>query len=243
MMAVAKRSRTPASRRSAASAAVATAAKAAPRIRGAAVPMLVPAYGPVTVLIVGEAPGPRGADKSGVPFFGDAAGRMLYQVLVQIGAATLPDGLATMPWDGAAFADAGMRPVVAGVALGNAFARCPTDNGQTFRAPSRAELESPANLQRLQQDLRALHARGLRGVVTLGKVAARTMARVLQELPDLHLLQQAIPHPSAQGLLSMAPDRGKGARMADLQAAWMARCAEQLRDAGFTPAAHPTETL
>ena len=86
-----------------------------------------------------------------------------------------------------------------------------------------------------------LHARGLRGVVALGKVAARTLARVLQELPDLQLVQQAMPHPSAQGLLSMAPDRGKGARMADLQAAWIARCATAICDAGFTSSALPGE--
>lgn len=242
MMAVAKRRRSPASRRNASSSAVATSGAAAPRIRGSAVPMLVPADGPVRVLIVGEAPGPRGADKSGVPFFGDAAGRMLYQVLVRLGAATLPAALESMPWDGAAFAAASLVPTLCGVALGNAFDQCPTDDGHKFRAPSRAELESPANTQRLQTDLLALHARGLRGVVTLGKVATRTMARVLDAMPELSVAQQSVPHPSAQGLLSMAPDRGKGARMADLQDAWMARCAEQIREAGDLPRAMTPET-
>jgi len=31
----------------------------------------------------------------------------------------------------------------------------------------------------------------------------------------------ALPHPSAHGLLTSAPNRGKGARMADLEAAWV----------------------
>jgi len=52
------------------------------RILGTPVPMLMPLDGPVHVLLVGEAPGPRGADKSGVPFLGDAAGKVLYDVLV-----------------------------------------------------------------------------------------------------------------------------------------------------------------
>ena len=60
------------------------------RILGTPVSMLAPADGPVQVLIMGEAPGPRGADKSGVPFLGDAAGRMLYDVLARMGAVTLP---------------------------------------------------------------------------------------------------------------------------------------------------------
>ena len=62
--------------------------------------MLVPETGPVHVLLVGEAPGPRGADKSGYPFFGDGAGQHLYTALVRLGAMSLPDALRSMPWDG-----------------------------------------------------------------------------------------------------------------------------------------------
>jgi uncharacterized tellurite resistance protein B-like protein len=61
------------------------------------------------------------------------------------------------------------------VALGNAFNRCPTDNGATFRAPTRSELDGPENAARLTRDLAALRARGLIGVVTLGRVATRTL--------------------------------------------------------------------
>ena len=202
-----------------------------PRIIGNTVPVLTPIDGPIHVLLVGEAPGPRGADKSGFPFFGDAAGKHLYQVLARMGAVTLPDAVATLPWDGARFRDAGLHPVAHGVALGNAYDRCPTDDGVSFRTPARVELEGPDNLRRLAAEVTRLQARGLRGVVTLGRVATRTMDMVLVQFPTI--TRAAVPHPSAQGLLSMAPDRGKGARMADLQEAWMLLCRDRIVDAGF----------
>lgn len=203
------------------------------RIVGRPVPPLVPASGPVHVLLVGEAPGPRGADKSGYPFFGDAAGRHLYQVLARMGAVTLPPAVDALPWDGARFLEAALQPVAHGVALGNAYDRCPTDDGTSFRAPSRAELEGPDNVQRLTRELEALRLRGLRGLVTLGRVATRTMDVVLAHAPMPSLVRHALPHPSAQGLLSMAPGRGKGARMQDLQDAWMVRCRDMILEAGY----------
>lgn len=203
------------------------------RIRGAAVPLHVPATGPVHVLVVGEAPGPRGADKSGIPFWGDAAGTLLYTVLERVGAATVPARVADGPWDGARLAAEGLAPVLHGVAVGNAWPACPTNDGHRFRAPTRAELEGPDNLARLGRELAVLRARGVQGVVALGRVAARTMARVLDTEGAQGLVLAPLPHPSAQGLLSMAPDRGRGARMADLQALWMTRCAEALHRAGL----------
>ena len=203
------------------------------RILGMAVPLLLPAVGAVHVLVVGEAPGPRGADKSGVPFFGDAAGRHLYTALQRLNAITLPPEVDRMDWDGAAFTAAGLAPLAHGVALGNAYDRCPSDDGQRFRAPSRSELESPRNFARLNRDLDQLTARGLKGIVTLGRVAARTIDVLLAQTPRPHLVRCALAHPSAQGLLSMAPDRGKGAKMADLQEAWMARCQHGVRQAGY----------
>lgn len=209
--------------------------RAQARIRGISVPMLVPETGPVHVLLVGEAPGPRGADKSGYPFFGDGAGQHLYTALVRLGAMSLPDALRSMPWDGARFANAGLRPQPHGVALGNALERCPTDNGMTFRTPTRAELENDLNLARLNADMSKLLKRDLRGVVTLGKVAARTIDACLARYPLLaaSLVRRALPHPSAQGLLSMAPNRGKGARLADLQEAWMQQCQQAVLEAGY----------
>jgi uracil-DNA glycosylase len=187
----------------------------------------------VHVLVVGEAPGPRGADKSGIPFWGDAAGAPLYHALAALGAVTLPSAVADGPWDGAHFAARGLVPDLHGVALGNAWPACPTNDGHRFRAPSRAELESRDNLTRLQGELAALRPRGLQGVVALGRVAARTMARALDGHEGAGVRLATVPHPSAQGLLSMAPQRGRGARMADLQALWRHRCAEALLAAGL----------
>jgi len=202
----------------------------------------VPTDGPVHVLLVGEAPGPRGADKSGVPFFGDAAGLHLYRVLERMGAVVLPETTRTLPWDGAQFALAGLRPTAFGVALGNAFDRCPTDDGVRFRAPTRTELEGDENVTRLAHELTQLCARGLQGVVTMGRVATKTLDGVLTRFPMPTLARGAVPHPSAQGLLSMAPERGKGARMLDLQETWMAQCEAQIVQAGFVRVTLPEQT-
>jgi hypothetical protein len=198
----------------------------ASRIRGAAVAPLAPMdpVSPIRAVLVGEAPGPRGADQSGIPFFGDRAGKPLYAALAAAGVLTWvgdPDGV---PWDGAALLRAGVRPVVTRVLLTNAFDRCPTDDGQHFRAPSRVEREDPDNLSRLRSDIARAAERGADRICCLGKVAASVVT-----LLDMPLTVHALPHPSAQGLLTSAPDRGKGARMADLEAAWIAQLAALLR--------------
>jgi uracil-DNA glycosylase len=189
--------------------------------------------GEVRVLIVGEAPGPRGADKSGFPFFGDAAGKHLYGALRELGAVRVPDSIDTVKWDGAVLRAAGYAPVAHQVALTNAFNRCPTDDGQKFRAPSRDELEGNENMNRLRGEIDALRLRGLRGIVTLGKVATRTMQLVVEQFYDNTIPVVPLPHPSAQGLLSMAPNRGKGARLSDLQDGWMRECTNAIVKAGF----------
>lgn len=203
------------------------------RINGTSVPMHTPIDGPVYVVAFGEAPGPRGADQSGVPFFGDGAGKHLYRALANAGAAVLPPLVATLTWDGALFRANGLVPVMHGVALGNAFDRCPTDDGVKFRAPTRAELEGDENLARLTRDIDAARARGLRGIVTLGKVAERTIDTLAKRTDLSTLTRVAVPHPSAQGLLSMAPNRGKGARLADLEDAWVVRCRAAFHAAGL----------
>ncbi len=214
-----------------------TNASSGSRIVGAPVPPLVPDSGPVPVLCVGEAPGPRGADKSGVPFFGDRAGLPLYRALVAADACTLPPQLETLPWDGAVFAAEGLRPLLRGVAVGNAFPCCPTNDGQRFRAPSRAELQSRENRERLRRELDALASRGLSIVLALGRVATDTLQSVVAEhverWPNLRIV--SVPHPSAQGLLSAAPERGKGARLADLAAAWEANLAQIVRASREAP--------
>jgi len=205
------------------------------RIIGAPVPMLVSREGPVHVLIVGEAPGPRGADKSAIPFWGDAAGKHLYTALAAIGAVTLPRTYDTVAWDGNALRRRAYKPTAHGVALTNALDRCPTDDGFRFRAPARRELQSPDNLRRLAADIERLLPRGLTGILTLGRVATATVEHLLGTRPDITLRTQSVVHPSAQGLLSMAPNRGKGSRMADLQAQWQVRVQTALTELGFVP--------
>ena len=207
------------------------------RIVGAPVPPLLPKTGDVRVLIVGEAPGPRGADKSGVPFFGDAAGKHLYLALRKLGAVALPDSVDELRWDGAQLRAAGCNPIAHQVSLTNAFDRCPTDDGKKFRAPTPEELFDDANTGRLRGEIDALRKRGLTGIVTLGKVATRTMQTVVHDSYADGITVRALPHPSAQGLLSMAPNRGRGARMADLQTAWMEQCMSAIRAAGFDASA------
>lgn len=203
------------------------------RINGTSVPMHTPTDGPIYVLVFGEAPGPRGADQSGVPFFGDGAGKHLYRALSAAGACVMPPLVATLKWDGALFRTNALAPAMHGVALGNAFDRCPTDDGVKFRAPTRAELEGDDNMARLTRDIDTAKRRALRGIVTLGKVAERTIDALARHTDLSTLTRVAVPHPSAQGLLSMAPHRGKGARLADLEDAWVVRCRVALHAAGL----------
>ncbi len=179
---------------------------------------------PIRAVVVGEAPGPRGADQSGIPFFGDRAGRPLYAAMFDAGVLRWVGDPASVPWDGARLIRAGVRPVVSQVLLTNAFDRCPTDDGTKFRAPTKAERESAANIARLRGDIALAVSRGADRICCLGRVAASVVT-----LLDTGLTVHALPHPSAQGLLTSAPNRGKGARMADLEAAWVHNLAALLR--------------
>jgi hypothetical protein len=177
-------------------------------------------------MLLGEAPGPRGADQSGIPFWGDRAGILVYQALERAGLALVP-AEAYARWDGSVLRELGLVPELRGAALGNAFPFCPSRDLQSFRAPTDAELRSPANLARLRADLdRAVElSQGTLRVITLGKRAQW----LLRNLPGASPWQvHALPHPSAQGLLQDAPGRGKGLKMADLQRDWQARLATLL---------------
>jgi len=188
------------------------------RIQGHPVPALFPASGPVSVMLFGEAPGPRGADQSGIPFWGDGAGITVYRALAATGRAEVPEA-AWEDWDGARFKALGLTPRLQGTALSNAFPACPTKDGEHFHAPSNRDLLAPANLARLSAELaralvdRTSHLR----VIAFGKRAEWVLSR-LPEAAVIDLL--ALPHPSAQGLLQGAPNRGKGLKLADLRAAW-----------------------
>ncbi len=205
----------------------------ASRIVGKPVAPLIPQDGSVFVLLVGEAPGPRGADKSGIPFFGDGAGKHLYAALRELGAVHLPEVIDGLPWDGAVFAEQGVKPTSDGIALGNAYDRCPTDDGSSFRAPTRSELTSAANVSRIDGEIDMLVARGLHGIVTMGRVAATTIDFVLRGSPRPQLVRRAVVHPSARGLLSTVRGKAGVSTMAELQNVWKKQCQDAIREAGY----------
>lgn len=180
-----------------------------------------PAAGdPVSVMLFGEAPGPRGADKSGIPFWGDRAGKLVYDALDSAGLCTLPCPIAELPWDGAKLRAMAAEPALTGAALSNAWPACPTDDGDAFRAPSRSELESPANLRRLAREIGEAVDRGASAVVTMGSVAHRTIGLLLG-VADIGLLRYAtVRHPSAQSLM-FAPERRAGMRLHDMERLWV----------------------
>lgn len=198
-----------------------------PRIHGQPVPALFPEEGPVSVMLFGEAPGPRGADQSRIPFWGDGAGITVYRVLAATGRAVVPEA-AWADWDGARFRALGLAPRLHATALSNAYPECPTKDGEHFHAPANRDLLAPANLARLAAELHRAAAGGsapLR-VIAFGKRAEWVLGR-LPGAPPFSLV--ALPHPSAQGLLQGAPNRGKGLKLEDLRRAWQGALQELLR--------------
>ena len=179
---------------------------------------LFPVEGSIHVMLYGEAPGPLGADKSGIPFWGDRSGVNVYRALQESGMALVPPA-AFEDWGGERFQRLGLRPNLMGAALSNAYPVCPTRDGMRFRAPSDAELKQAANLARIRQELSKAAARcpGRLRIITMGRRAAWIFQR-MDGVPEFEL--QTLPHPSAQGLLQAAPGKGKGLRLADLQAEW-----------------------
>jgi len=200
------------------------------RILGTRVPALFPPKGPVSVMIFGEAPGPNGADKSGIPFFGDRAGKPVYDALIAEGRCRLSRPLEGIPWDGAALKAAGVRPTLIDTALSNAYPVCPTDDGEHFRAPSKAEMSSPANVRRVRSELAKARRRGLRTVIVLGRTADWLLGTYLglREEPDLNYHQ--IAHPSPLGLMWLARRAGKGVRVSQVKAEWMRQFRSMLRE-------------
>jgi hypothetical protein len=208
------------------------------RIARGLVPAIFPDSGPVSTLLIGEAPGPTGADKSGVPFWGDEAGKLLYRTLEALGLAVFPatvwDG-----WDGETLKSLGIKPRLKGVAITNAFGRCPTDNGTSFRSPSDAELSSADNRARLNRDVAkavAMRSGSNLRVVTLG-ARARTAFELLPPLSNVEVTH--LSHPSRQGLLQAEPNRGKGTKIESLRQAWAAKLTLLLWDGPTGPGTTP----
>ncbi|GLI21684.1 uracil-DNA glycosylase [Xanthobacter flavus] len=113
----------------------------------------VPAFGPVDapLLIVGLAPGLRGANRTGRPFTGDYAGDLLYATLIEYGFARGP--YAAHPEDGLA---------LTGARIVNAVRCVPPQNKPT-----------PEEIRTCRPFLSAAMAEmpALRAIVTLGKIA------------------------------------------------------------------------
>jgi uracil-DNA glycosylase len=193
------------------------------------VPAIFPESGTVSTLLVGEAPGPNGADKSGIPFWGDEAGELLYRTLESQGLAVFP-ATVWKDWDGATLNSLGVKPRLTGVAVTNAFGRCPTDNGTSFRTPTKAEVSSDDNRARLSRDIAkaiAMCAGADLRVVTIGEVA-RAAVQLLGPLQGVEI--QQLPHPSRQGLLQTQPNHGKGMHIDDLRQDWAAQLKSLLAD-------------
>ena len=199
------------------------------RILGTRVPAFFPAKGPVSALVYGEAPGPNGADKSRIPFFGDRAGRPLYEALEEEGRCRFTKPLDGVKWDGAALREAGVLPVVSDVALSNAFNICPTDDGEHFRAPSKAELSGAANVKRVQSEIAKAKRRGLHTVIVLGRHADWLLGTHLGLRDDPAISYHQITHPSPLGLMGMAKRAGKGVRVSQMKDRWMKEFRRMLR--------------
>jgi hypothetical protein len=214
---------------------VSRARKPAPssgRILRSRVPPLFPARGPVSVLIFGEAPGPNGADKSLIPFFGDRAGKPVYEALVDEERCRFSKSIEGVRWDGAALIAAGVRPTLTDTALSNAYNACPTDDGEHFRAPTKDELRSDENVRRVRAELAKARRRGLRTVIVLGRTADWLLGTHLGLRDDEALAYHQITHPSPLGLMGMAKRAGKGVRVSAMKDEWMRQFKRMLRDGG-----------
>ena len=199
------------------------------RILGTRVPALFPAKGSVGALIYGEAPGPNGADKSGIPFFGDRAGRPLYEALEEEARCRFTRPIDDVRWDGAALRAAEIRPIVSDAALSNAYQICPTDDGEHFRAPSKAELSSPENVKRVRSELAKARRRGLHTVIVLGRTADWLLGTHLGLRDDASIAYHQITHPSPLGLMGMAKRAGKGVRVSAMKEQWQKDFRRMLR--------------
>lgn len=182
------------------------------------------------MMIYGEAPGPNGADKSGIPFFGDRAGKPVYDALIDEERCRLSRSLDGVQWDGAALKAAGVRPTLTGTALSNAYPVCPTDDGEHFRAPSKAEMGGVANLRRVRSELAKARRRGLRTVIVLGRTADWLLGTKLGLRDDPDLTYHQITHPSPLGLMWLARRAGKGVRVSQVKADWMRQFRSMLNE-------------
>jgi hypothetical protein len=184
------------------------------RILQTVVPPIFPSNGKINAIIYGEAPGPRGADKTGIPFFGDACGKLLYQTLYENGMLLikprqtenlravdevrwcnkLVEGLWVNWNNGETLRDMlkDFSFELREVALSNSYDRCPTSDGEKFRKPFREELESDENKNRIRGEIDQLD-KGTR-ILALGCSAKAILTR----LGYNEIIY--VPHPSQRNL-------------------------------------------
>lgn len=142
----------------------------------------VPSWGPLDapLLIVGLAPGMRGANRTGRPFTGDYAGKLLYATLLEFGLAE--GAYAETP-------DDGMR--LTGCRIVNAVRCVPPEN-----LPTPAEIHACNGF--LAGEIGAMPR--LRAVLALGGVAHNAVLRALGLKPSAFRFAHAAEHAPRPGL-------------------------------------------
>jgi len=133
------------------------------------------------LLVVGLAPGLNGANRTGRPFTGDAAGELLYPTLIRHGFAA--GGYAARP-------DDGLRLI--GCRITNAVRCVPPGN-----RPTAAEVRQCREF--LAAEIAALGR--LRAIVALGRVAHDSVLAALGETRARHPFAHAAHHPLPGGRL------------------------------------------
>jgi len=136
------------------------------------------------LVIVGEAPGPRGASITGFPFWGDFSGTQIYELLYQLG---LMDEARFKPPQGPDYPG---TPPNGNYAITNAFDQMPWNAGTgAFRAPTQTEIRSQS--ERLAREIKES---GAQVVLAVGASAARALDYALGTdlLPSRAGLTEAI---------------------------------------------------
>jgi uracil-DNA glycosylase family 4 len=132
------------------------------------------------LLVVGLAPGLRGANRTGRPFTGDYAGDLLYETMIDYGFAK-----------GTFRADPNDGLRLTGALITNAVRCVPPEN-----KPTPAEVH--ACRPYLQATLAALPS--LTDVLALGRIAHETFLRTVGERPAAHPFGHGAIHPLGSGL-------------------------------------------
>lgn len=119
------------------------------------------------LLVIGEAPGPRGANRTGYPFWGDDCGLQLYRLVGELGLLDEP----FTPWQ-LGIDLSGTQPPSGCYAITNACPQMPVRDSGRFCAPAPSRLDAEA--PRLLDEMRTLQPKV---VIACGKSAAYTLAR------------------------------------------------------------------